>query len=121
MTNTSLADVIIYKRKQGLKVVIVTDQNREINENDQIARLKEAGISVMELRLGRSDAQNRRPLMHNKFVVIDSKVVIHGSLNWTQAGILYNQETVVISEDPALAREFEREMGKLQRNILKAR
>lgn len=50
--------------------------------------------------------------MHHKFAIVDQKMLITGSLNWTTQAIQSNRENVLIVEDaeyvkPFLA-EFER-------------
>lgn len=50
--------------------------------------------------------------MHHKFAIVDKKMLITGSLNWTTQAIQNNRENVLIVEDaeyvePFLA-EFER-------------
>lgn len=44
--------------------------------------------------------------MHNKFVVLDDKIVITGSFNWTYQAVKYNQENLLIVEDDNLVKEY---------------
>lgn len=44
--------------------------------------------------------------MHHKFAIVDKKVLITGSLNWTMEAIHNNQENVVIMEDAEYVRPF---------------
>jgi phosphatidylserine/phosphatidylglycerophosphate/cardiolipin synthase-like enzyme len=43
--------------------------------------------------------------MHNKFALIDGKVWT-GSFNWTKSGDQYNQENVVLIDDPEVHDKF---------------
>lgn len=52
-------------------------------------------------------------LMHHKFIIIDSKTVILGSLNWTLMGIRHNWENVFITNEPELVNPFNQEFQKL--------
>lgn len=37
--------------------------------------------------------------MHHKYAVIDSRLLINGSFNWTRQAVLYNQENTVITDN----------------------
>ena len=45
-------------------------------------------------------------LMHQKFCIIDSKVVINGSYNWTYYAENHNRENVVILDNPLVVDFF---------------
>ncbi|WPV68152.1 phospholipase D-like domain-containing protein [Chitinophaga sp. LS1] len=47
-------------------------------------------------------------IMHDKFCIIDLKVVIHGSYNWTKKS-QYNKETFVIEKGRENAENFSTE------------
>ncbi|HEX2899572.1 MAG TPA: phospholipase D-like domain-containing protein [Bacteroidia bacterium] len=51
-------------------------------------------------------------LMHNKFCIIDLKVVIHGSYNWTTKA-KWNKETVAIDVSRELAEQYAEQFLKL--------
>jgi phosphatidylserine/phosphatidylglycerophosphate/cardiolipin synthase-like enzyme len=44
--------------------------------------------------------------MHNKFAVIDNKVLITGSFNWTATAQEKNQENLLIIKDTSLIKDF---------------
>ena len=44
-------------------------------------------------------------IMHNKYCIIDSKIIINGSYNWTKKAN-YNNETITINESKELAEKF---------------
>jgi phosphatidylserine/phosphatidylglycerophosphate/cardiolipin synthase-like enzyme len=44
------------------------------------------------------------PAVHHKFAILDSRMVANGSFNWTRQAVLFNQENVVLSDNPALVR-----------------
>lgn len=46
------------------------------------------------------------PLFHHKFAVIDKKVTVLGSLNWTSSGCYKNREIIVINSDENLSEKF---------------
>lgn len=46
---------------------------------------------------------------HHKFAIIDQKIVITGSHNWSNAANYTNDETLLIIEDPLIAKHYLRE------------
>lgn len=52
-------------------------------------------------------------LLHHKFAVVDRKLVITGSHNWSQAANYKNDETVLIIENPQIAAHYVREFERL--------
>jgi phosphatidylserine/phosphatidylglycerophosphate/cardiolipin synthase-like enzyme len=40
--------------------------------------------------------------VHHKFVILDGRMIANGSFNWTRQAVLFNQENVVLSDNPAL-------------------
>ena len=52
-------------------------------------------------------------LLHHKFAVIDRKLVITGSHNWSEAANYKNDETVLIVENPRVAAHYVREFKRL--------
>ena len=44
--------------------------------------------------------------MHNKYCVIDEKIVITGSFNWTAKAVSLNHENIVIIRDEYVAKQF---------------
>ncbi|XP_067162658.1 mitochondrial cardiolipin hydrolase [Apteryx mantelli] len=90
--------------RRGVRVRVVTDAQYMALSGSQIGHLRRAGIPV------RHDQDNG--FMHHKFAIVDKKMLITGSLNWTTQAIQNNRENVLIVEDaeyvkPFLA-EFER-------------
>jgi len=55
-------------------------------------------------------------IMHDKFLVIDRKVVITGSLNWNASSIEDNNENIVIIRDQHVAQQYEHEFDRMWRS-----
>ena len=51
--------------------------------------MKEAGACIV--------ASQREGLMHHKFAIVDSTILLNGSFNWTERAVSENCENVVIS------------------------
>lgn len=52
-------------------------------------------------------------LMHNKFMIIDQKMVINGSMNFTRTGIHQNYENIMITSHPEVTPFFVQEFEQL--------
>ncbi|XP_072040411.1 mitochondrial cardiolipin hydrolase-like [Amphiura filiformis] len=101
-----LADIMIELQKQrGVLVRIITDDEALTSSNCQICRLKTAGIEV------RIDLTNT--LMHHKFVLVDRKLLINGSFNWSFNGVTRNNDNVLITDEKELVNPYNNEFDKL--------
>lgn len=54
--------------------------------------------------------------LHHKFGIIDGKIIITGSHNWTEAANTKNDETLIVVENPIVASHFQREFERLYQN-----
>ncbi|HIK38910.1 MAG: phospholipase D-like domain-containing protein [Geminocystis sp.] len=117
-----LAEAIVKKRKQGVKVRIVLENLYNfplegLPENHGLAILKRNNIPIID---DREDGSKGSGLMHHKFVVIDGKKVITGSANFTTSDIHgdgENPETrgnanhLILIDSPELAKVFTEEFN----------
>lgn len=51
--------------------------------------------------------------MHHKFAVMDGRLLISGSLNWTLTAVQSNMENILVTEEPDLVQPFIKEFHKL--------
>lgn len=100
-----LGDVLINAHHDGVIVRVITDKEQSFVSGSQVERLRRMGIQV------RTD--NTSYYMHHKFAVIDERIVINGSLNWTLQGVCGNQENVVITTTPKVVEPFCRQFESL--------
>lgn len=95
--------------------VIINDDARNKDFYLDYLRLVNAGVEVMIYK-----GDSKWNLMHNKFAVFDSEIVITGSYNWTKSAES-NIENIVVSKDNAefasnYSEEYER-IFKLSKKI----
>ncbi|KAK6170892.1 hypothetical protein SNE40_019181 [Patella caerulea] len=100
-----LAEILIMKHKRGVKIRIMTDDEQVDSSGAQIWNLRKEGIPI------RTDRSSY--LMHHKFVIVDSRLLINGSFNWTRQAITGNQENLLITNDSYVVNEFRNEFEKL--------
>ena len=80
----------------------------EKNNNPWSDPIETAGVA----KLPRGD------LLHHKFAVVDRKIVITGSQNWSAAANYNNDETVLAISSPTVAAHYSREFTRLYRDAV---
>jgi hypothetical protein len=105
-TDPILFESLLAKKAQGLNIQVIINDD-EINSQ---SNLDYSQFEVYKLPPLGTRSMNR---MHHKFCIIDFRVVIHGSYNWTKAA-RYNGETIEISSGYHKAKQFSQEFMKLK-------
>jgi len=98
-TNKELLGLLIDKVNSGIQVkIIVSDDivNKRLDVKDFI---KAGGIYQII-------NSNHDKFMHNKFAIFDSKKIITGSYNWTYFAEYKNLESIIISKEENLIKQF---------------
>lgn len=97
-TNERLAHALADAKARGVNVRVIVGNDEGKEAADVIAILSSAGIPV---RIGTNFA-----VTHAKFAIIDGRIVIIGSHNWTRSAMKTNREVSVVVEDPAIAQKL---------------
>lgn len=105
ISENQIADAIIKQSKSGIKVRIVTDDDKIMDRGSDIFRFKHEGIPIK--------IDSDRSLMHHKFAIIDRKKLITGSYNWTRSASEVNNENIVITDNDRIVTAFNEEFGRL--------
>lgn len=105
-TTDDFAETIIRKSRQGLEVAGVMDAD-QINSNTggEYQRFKEEDVAVYP--------DGNPSNMHHKVFIIDEKIVIFGSYNFSASAERRNDENVLIVFDPAFAAQFRAEFQRV--------
>jgi len=88
---STLLEALISAGKRGIPVKVILDDSQTVNYN-AYNRLRQNGIDVS------FDAPAR--LLHAKAVIVDSRISILGSHNWTRAALNDNHEFTTYVDDP---------------------
>ncbi len=108
-TNDELAEALIRKARQGVKIQGVFDADMvQSNTGTDYEWLVSAGLPMC--------LDGEYGLMHHKVIVVDSQTVITGSYNFTASAEKYNDENLVIIRDPSLANLYLQEANKIVMN-----
>jgi phosphatidylserine/phosphatidylglycerophosphate/cardiolipin synthase-like enzyme len=98
-----IVQALIELEGRGIEVRVVTDtDNASLSSINQLRR---NGISVVE--------DKRSGLMHDKFVVIDGRIVWTGSMNFTTNGVYCNNNNIVRINSPRLGANYTAEMDEM--------
>ena len=91
----NILDILCWKLRGGVSVKIIL-QDDDINFNSRYSLdftdyKKFGGILIL--------AKGKKSIMHAKFCIIDDRILLHGSCNWTFSAFNKNDETLDITLD----------------------
>ena len=99
-TSAAIAKALIEAHKRGVKIEVILDKSNRTKNYSAADFLLHAGIPTF------IDA--RHAIAHNKIILIDGRIVITGSFNFTQAAESRNAENLLIIDSPDLAAFYNR-------------
>ncbi|ACL24321.1 phospholipase D-like domain-containing protein [Chloroflexus aggregans] len=109
-TNDEIAGAMITRRQAGVTVQGVFERRNAGGSGSEFALLRDNGVEVLE--------DGNCYTMHHKVIIIDDRIVITGSYNFTARAERTNDENLLIIDDPVLAAayltEFERVFTQAQ-------
>jgi phosphatidylserine/phosphatidylglycerophosphate/cardiolipin synthase-like enzyme len=105
ITDDRVSDAILRAHKRGLRVRVISDDDKSHDLGSDIDRLARAGVPV---RVDRSPHH-----MHHKYAVFDGHIAATGSYNWTRSAAEHNAENLVISDDPRLVDAYGRAFDRM--------
>lgn len=102
-TNENLFQKLIKLLQNGINVELVINNDNINNRID--------GLNFNEFikRGGKFYFADSSKLMHHKFIVIDDKIVVSGSYNWTYNAEFRNDENIIAIEDNEVSEQFRSE------------
>jgi phosphatidylserine/phosphatidylglycerophosphate/cardiolipin synthase-like enzyme len=105
-TSIPIANALIQAKHHGVEVEIVLDRRQSNGRGNLFNYLIENGVLVKR--------NGNYAIMHNKFIIIDNKVLELGSFNYTKAAEKRNAENVlVIRRAPKIIKEYTEQWDKL--------
>ncbi len=102
-THNKMKDLLIKKFQKGVDIKVIFE-SRQISKYSAYKDLANKEISVIK------DKNNAT--MHNKFCIIDSNIVITGSMNFSKHADEENDESIIILKDQNIASAYENYFGK---------
>jgi phosphatidylserine/phosphatidylglycerophosphate/cardiolipin synthase-like enzyme len=105
ITDDRIARAILEAHARGVRVRVITDNDKQYDGGSDIERLRGAGIA---LKVDETEHH-----MHHKFALVDGTTLLNGSYNWTRSAGSFNEENLVVSSEPALVQAFARQFTAL--------
>jgi cardiolipin hydrolase len=106
ISNDRIAKALENLHKKGVKVRIISDDETAKNKGSDIYDLSDKGVPV------RTD-DDVKAHMHNKYAIVDNRILITGSFNWTWQAVIANQENLLIIEKADLVKSYRAAFEKL--------
>lgn len=98
-TDRDIAMAIIDANNRNVLIDVILSSNAQ-NETVKLM-LRGAGISVHAFETG-----DERGIMHHKFCLIDNRITINGSYNYSFNASTNNVENIQVSDDPSTYSQF---------------
>lgn len=98
ITDDRLTSSVLDAHRRGIRIRIITDDDKAADPGSDADKLAEAGI---ELHVDRSAYH-----MHHKFAIFDGQLLLNGSYNWTRGAAENNEENFVITNNTRLIALF---------------
>ena len=110
ISDDRISRAIVDAMKNGVAIRIISDNFKMEDTGSDILDLSRVGIPV---KLDKTENH-----MHHKFMIVDKKIVLTGSYNWTRSAALYNQENIISTDDEFVVEKFVSEFEKLWLNTV---
>jgi mitochondrial cardiolipin hydrolase len=105
VTHDRLSRAVELAHRRGVKVRLLTDDDKAMDRGSDVIDLNQAGIPV---RTDHSSAH-----MHHKFALLDNRTLVTGSFNWTRSAERENQENLLLTDDPFVISQYAEEFDRL--------
>ena len=94
-TSQPIAEALVKAHRRGVNVQVILDKSQRTEKHSVAHLLSGAGIPIF--------IDDKYAIAHNKVMVIDGRVVITGSFNFTKAAEESNAENLVVIENEEIA------------------
>jgi phosphatidylserine/phosphatidylglycerophosphate/cardiolipin synthase-like enzyme len=97
-TSAPIAKALVEAHKRGVHVEVILDRKQKSEQYSSADYLQHAGIPVL--------IDGEHAIAHNKIIIIDGRVVITGSFNFTKQAEQNNAENLLVIRDPTIANRY---------------
>ena len=114
-TNDDLFQVVLNMLDRGIKVELILIDDC-INRNEY-----GLNFGLFIAKGGHLFFSSSERNMHNKFCVIDNKILITGSYNWTYYAENKNWENVLITDEQVVVNDYAKEFDEIKAHLLETK
>jgi len=107
-TDREIAIPLVKARERGVKVRLYLDQDQVDYKYSQSRFLVQKGVKTR--------ISSNKYIMHNKFAIIDNRILLTGSYNWTFSANNRNDENLMVIDDPEIIEIFQNQFVNLWTN-----
>jgi len=107
-TDIEIAQAILEARDKGVDIKIYLDRSQVKAKYSRSRYFVNNGIEVR--------VSSNSYIMHNKFAIIDDKIVITGSYNWTASAGERNDENLLVIDDDYIVERYQDQFNNLWDN-----
>ena len=108
-TSPGIANELVVKLSEGVNISGVIEKSTIGSKYSKHEVLAANGVSIA--------IESSKKLMHHKFFVIDSSVVVTGSFNPTENADTRNAENLIFIRSPELAEKYANEFNRIYKNM----
>ncbi len=106
-TSDVIGDAMIRRHGEGVRVSGIFERRGSRTRYSEYEKMKAAGLDV---------SLDRNPhLMHHKIIIIDGRIVIVGSYNFSRNASLYNDENIMVISNDVIAGLYLEEFERIRR------
>ena len=109
LTRKDMVEDLAAAQKRGVKIKAMIDATAAANAANKHEDLRKAGIQTKVENWGGKN--------HEKNMVIDSKIFIIGSANFSRSAVEKNDENLLVIKNPVVARKYREHFMKLYDSI----
>ena len=110
-------DVAIYDINLEPIVKLLIEKSKNMTVRMVVDKTQSKGVSSLVGNLVRNGVQVRyghqKGVMHDKFGIVDGRMVETGSFNWTNHASLANQENQIYLENPEVVNRYQKRFEKI--------
>ena len=114
LTSNDIASVLEQAQKRGVKIRIIADSRQAKGAYSAITELAREQVDI-KITHGEG-----RGIMHNKFAIFDTKLMVTGSYNWTNNAERFNYENAIFITDPNVIKQYQKYFDRIWSTALNA-
>jgi len=108
-TDREIAQAVIRAKDRGVDIKIYLDHSQVNAKYSKSRYFVNNGIEDIRI-------SSNNYIMHNKFAVIDNKIVITGSYNWTASAGERNDENLLVIDNENIIKKYQNQFNNLWNN-----